>query len=154
MNSKPMAVLGGGHGGHMMAVDLTDRGHRVHLYEHPRFEESFQPSLTKKAIEAIRPGIRSKQIDDVARNYIVEKGYGDFFGHGLGHGLGMAVHEAPSISPLVERDVELAENMVFTIEPGIDLPDWGGIRLESMVRVTSDGAEVLNRLPIAIDFFG
>jgi Xaa-Pro aminopeptidase len=108
----------------------------------------------KMAIDAIRPGIHSKQVDDIARGHIAEKGYGDYFGHGLGHGLGLAVHESPSIGPLAERDAELVENMVFTIEPGIYLPDWGGIRLESMVRVTADGAEVLNRLPITIDFSG
>lgn len=106
------------------------------------------------AVDAVRPGIRSKQVDDIARGHIAEKGFGDYFGHGLGHGVGMAVHEAPSVSPLAERDMELFENMVFTVEPGIYLPDWGGIRLENMVRVTADGAEVLNRLPIKIDFFG
>ncbi len=108
----------------------------------------------KMAIDAIRPGSHSQQIDDIARGHIAKKGYGDYFGHSLGHGLGMAVHESPSISPLAERDVELIEDMVFTIEPGIYLPDWGGIRLESMVRVTRDSAEVLNHLPIVIDFFG
>jgi len=105
-------------------------------------------------IDAIRPGIRSKQVDDMARGHIAQKGFGDYFGHGLGHGIGMAVHEAPSVSSLAERDMALAENMVFTVEPGIYLPDWGGIRLENMVRVTADGAEVLNRLPVKIDFFG
>lgn len=100
----------------------------------------------KKAIDAIRPGGRTKDIDDIARNHIADKGFKNFFGHGLGHGIGLAVHESPSISPVIERNVEIKENMVFTVEPGIYLPDWGGIRLENMVLVTADGVEVLNQL--------
>jgi Xaa-Pro aminopeptidase len=100
----------------------------------------------QKAIEAIRPGMRTKQIDDIARNHIESKGFKEYFGHGLGHGVGLAIHESPSLSPLVERDMEIKKNMVFTVEPGIYLPDWGGVRLENMVAVTDDGAEVLNRL--------
>jgi Xaa-Pro aminopeptidase len=99
-----------------------------------------------KAIDAIRPGARTKQIDDVARSHIEFKGFKDYFGHGLGHGVGLAIHESPSISPNIERDVEIQKNMVFTVEPGIYLPDWGGVRLENMVVVTDDGVEVLNRL--------
>lgn len=115
-------------------------------------EAQFQKIFTivsdaqKKAIDAIRPGVRTKKIDDIARNHIEKKGFKDYFGHGLGHGVGLAVHESPSISPLVERDIEIKKNMVFTIEPGIYLPNWGGVRLENMVLVTKDGVEVLNRL--------
>lgn len=108
----------------------------------------------QKAIDAIRPGVSSKRIDDIARNHIAEKGFKDFFGHSLGHGVGLAVHEPPSISPLIEKDITLKENMVFTVEPGIYLPDWGGIRLENMVRVTQDGVEVLNHLPVKLPLEG
>jgi Xaa-Pro aminopeptidase len=104
----------------------------------------------QKAISAIRPGASSKDIDGIARRHIAEKGFKDFFGHSLGHGVGLAVHEPPSISPVEERDTTLLENMVFTVEPGIYLPDWGGIRLENMVRVTGDGVEVLNHLPVKL----
>ncbi|MBC2716286.1 MAG: aminopeptidase P family protein [Desulfobacteraceae bacterium] len=104
----------------------------------------------QKAIEAIRPGVSSKSIDDIARNHIAEKGFKDFFGHGLGHGVGLAVHEPPSISPLIEKDITIKENMVFTVEPGIYLPDWGGIRLENMVLVTINGIEVLNLLEMEL----
>jgi Xaa-Pro aminopeptidase len=100
----------------------------------------------QKSIESIRPGIRTKQIDDIGRGHIESKGFKEFFGHGLGHGVGLAIHESPSISPIVERDMEIKKNMIFTVEPGIYLPDWGGIRLENMVLVTDNGAEVLNRL--------
>ncbi len=104
----------------------------------------------QKAIEAIRPGASSKNIDDIARNHIADKGFKDFFGHGLGHGVGLAVHEPPSISPLKEKDIQIKENMVFTVEPGIYLPNWGGIRLENMVLVTKDGVEVLNQLTMEL----
>ena len=104
----------------------------------------------QKAIEAIRPGVSSKSIDDIARNHIADKGFKDFFSHGLGHGVGLAVHEPPSISPLVEKNISIKKNMVFTVEPGIYLPDWGGIRLENMVLVTRNGVEVLNRLEMEL----
>lgn len=107
----------------------------------------------QKAIDAIKPGISSKKIDEIARNHIADKGYKEFFGHGLGHGVGLAVHEPPSISPLAEKDITIKENMIFTIEPGIYLPDWGGIRLENMVVVNSNGAEILNKLETPIPLF-
>lgn len=97
----------------------------------------------KKAIQEIRPGKSSKQVDEVARNHISAMGYGDCFGHGLGHGVGLAIHEAPRLSPL--KDTLLEPGMVTTVEPGIYLADWGGIRLENMVVVTDTGVEVMNR---------
>ncbi|RJP95183.1 MAG: aminopeptidase P family protein [Desulfobacteraceae bacterium] len=105
----------------------------------------------QKAIDAILPGASSRSIDARARDHISGKGYGDFFGHGLGHGVGLAVHEPPSISPMAEKDIILEENMVFTVEPGIYLPEWGGVRLENMVVVRKEGAQVLNRLEMKLD---
>ena len=83
-------------------------------------------------------------MDRIARDYIAKQGFGGNFGHGLGHGTGLAIHEAPRLSPL--KDTVLESGMVTTVEPGIYLDDWGGIRLENMVVVRRDGAEVLNRL--------
>ena len=97
-----------------------------------------------KAIEAIRPGIDAKAVDHIARKYIEDAGFKDKFIHGLGHGVGLSVHEAPRLSSL--SDTKLEPGMVVTVEPGIYLPDWGGVRLENMVVVREDGAEVLNRL--------
>ncbi|MCF8026686.1 MAG: aminopeptidase P family protein [Desulfobacteraceae bacterium] len=104
----------------------------------------------QKAIDAVRPGAWTKEIDAAARDHLREKGLDQYFGHGLGHGVGLAIHEGPSLSPVEERNVRVEENMVFTIEPGVYLPDWGGIRLENMVAVRSCGAEVLNSLEVKL----
>lgn len=96
----------------------------------------------KRAIRAIGPGESTKRVDLEARSHITDMGYGDNFGHGLGHGVGLAIHEAPRLSPL--KDSRLAPGMVSTVEPGIYIPEWGGIRLENMVAVTETGVEVLN----------
>ncbi|MDP7355403.1 MAG: aminopeptidase P family protein [Desulfobacterales bacterium] len=96
------------------------------------------------AIDAIKPGVSSKAIDAVARNHIDKMGFKDKFGHALGHGVGLSVHEAPRLSPL--KDETLEPGMIITVEPGIYLPGKGGVRLENMIQVKEDGAEVLNRL--------
>ena len=98
----------------------------------------------QRAMEAVKPGALCKDIDQAARGYIASKGYGEYFGHGLGHGVGLEVHEAPAISPMGEGAVE--KGMVFTIEPGIYLPGWGGFRIEDMVVVTEDGCSVMTSL--------
>ena len=98
------------------------------------------------ATEAIKPGISTQVVDKIARDHIAAKGFGDHFGHGLGHGVGLAVHEKPNLSPL--RPMNLEIGMVTTVEPGIYLPGWGGVRLENMVVVKEDGAVVLNRYPV------
>jgi len=98
----------------------------------------------QKAIDAIRPGISSRAVDEIARNHIDKMGFKSKFGHGLGHGTGLAVHEAPRLSPL--KDTTLEPGMLFTVEPGIYLPGWGGIRLENMAVVHKDGVAVLNSL--------
>jgi Xaa-Pro aminopeptidase len=98
------------------------------------------------AIEAMKPGVSTQTVDKIARDYITAKGFGDHFGHGLGHGVGLATHEKPNLSPV--RPMNLEVGMVTTVEPGIYLPGWGGVRLENMVVVKEGGAVVLNRYPL------
>jgi Xaa-Pro aminopeptidase len=97
------------------------------------------------AIGHIRPGVACKAVDTTARDIIRQAGHGEHFGHGTGHGIGLMVHEGPSLSPLSKDQV--AVDMVFTVEPGIYLPGWGGVRVEDMVLVTDSGAKVLTSLP-------
>jgi len=98
-----------------------------------------------RAIAAVRPGITCRDLDAVARDYIREQGYEACFGHGLGHGVGLEIHEKPVVSPRSEAVVE--EGMVFTIEPGIYIPGFGGVRIEDTVAVTADGCVVLTKAP-------
>jgi Xaa-Pro aminopeptidase len=102
------------------------------------------------AIGAVRPGVRCSTVDAAARAVIEEAGYGDAFGHSTGHGVGLEVHERPTISSR-SGDI-LAPGMVFTVEPGIYLPHFGGVRIEDMVLVTRSGCEVLSRrVPKTLD---
>jgi Xaa-Pro aminopeptidase len=97
-----------------------------------------------RAMAEIRPGVSLRDIDGTARHYIDSQGYGSYFGHGLGHGVGLEVHEYPTVSPRSEAVAE--EGMVFTVEPGIYIPELGGVRIEDMVQVTADGCRQLTRI--------
>ena len=98
----------------------------------------------QRAIRAIRAGVSTKAVDAVARDWIAQKGYEGRFGHGLGHGTGLVVHEGPRLGPL--RETTLESGMIVTVEPGVYLPDWGGVRIENQVAVTDEGVQDLNRL--------
>ena len=104
----------------------------------------------QRAVAAIKPGKTGKEIDAVARDYITEHGYGDAFGHSLGHSLGRSVHDGPGFSVRSEALI-LAPGMVITVEPGIYLEGWGGLRLEEDILVTETGCEILTHLPNALE---
>lgn len=93
-------------------------------------------------IQAVRAGKICSDVDAAARKVIEDAGYGEYFGHGLGHGVGLAIHEDPRLSS-ANTTVALADNMTVTVEPGIYLPDWGGLRIEDTVVVGSGGADIL-----------
>jgi Xaa-Pro aminopeptidase len=95
----------------------------------------------QKSIDIVKDGIKSSDVDKAARDFILSKGYPNII-HSVGHGIGIEVHEAPHISP---RSIEtLKEGMVFTIEPGIYIPGYGGVRIEDAVVVKENSAELIS----------
>lgn len=98
-----------------------------------------------EALKNIEPGKKASEIDKIARSIIEEAGYGEYFRHSVGHGVGLEVHEKPSLS--ADSDSVLRPNMVVTVEPGIYLPGWGGVRIEDIVLVTDEGYDKLNSFP-------
>ncbi|MFL0196885.1 M24 family metallopeptidase [Clostridium sp. WILCCON 0269] len=97
------------------------------------------------ALKEYKPGIPASHVDGIARDYIAKKGYGQYFGHGLGHGVGREIHELPTIS--YKNKGELKVGMIVTDEPGIYIPDFGGVRIEDLLIVTENGGKVLSKSP-------
>ncbi|WP_243292114.1 Xaa-Pro peptidase family protein [Bacillus sp. FJAT-47783] len=95
----------------------------------------------EKAIQGIKPGVTGREIDELARGYLREKGYGQYFGTGTGHGIGLEIHEEPFLS--TKSDVVLEPNMVITVEPGIYIPEKSGVRIEDDMIVTESGYEII-----------
>lgn len=117
----------------------------------PKLERVYRVVLSAQeaAIAAIRPGVKAQDVDSVARQIIADAGFGRQFGHGLGHGLGLEVHEAPRLA--VNSSIVLRPGMVVTVEPGIYLPGWGGVRIEDDILVTRSGHEVLTNVAKGLD---
>jgi Xaa-Pro aminopeptidase len=99
----------------------------------------------RRAIEGLRAGVTGKEVDALARDFLTEAGYGEQFGHGLGHGVGLNIHEGPRLSRLSEQ--ALPAGAVTSVEPGVYLPEWGGVRIEDLVLVKDGGCEVLSHAP-------
>ena len=98
------------------------------------------------ALAGLRAGVTGKEADSLARDVIADGGYGEAFGHSLGHGVGLDVHEGPSLSQTFGVQA-LESGAVVTVEPGIYLPDWGGVRIEDLVQITDDGAKSISQCP-------
>lgn len=96
----------------------------------------------EKAVDNIKTGVSCQDVDNIARSYIIEQGYGDYFNHSLGHGVGIDVHELPVLKKTSDTIIE--DNMVFTIEPGIYLPDKFGVRLEQTVFINDGKPEIIS----------
>ena len=103
----------------------------------------------RKAIAAIKPGAKCKDVDAIARKIIADAGFDKYFGHGLGHGFGLDIHESIRMSPLSTQRFE--SGMVVTVEPGIYLPGKFGVRIEDDILVTDDGHDVLTSVPREFD---
>ncbi len=103
----------------------------------------------RAAIDGAAAGMSGESIDEIARDVISDAGYADEFGHGLGHGVGLDVHERPRVVPTSED--EIADGMAFTIEPGIYIPGWGGVRIEDIVAIENGVARTLTRSPKGLD---
>jgi Xaa-Pro dipeptidase len=102
------------------------------------------------AIEASKPGVTCADVDLTARKIISNEGYGEYFPHRLGHGLGIGVHEYPSLTET--NTLQLESGMVYTIEPGIYVPNVAGVRIEDDILVTENGVEILTKFPKELQF--
>ncbi len=97
------------------------------------------------AIRKMKPGVLGKTVDAAARNLITKAGYGKNFGHGTGHGIGVIVHTGPRLSPISEDKMKVGN--IVTVEPGIYISGWGGVRIEDDILVTRSGHRVMNQAP-------
>ena len=95
----------------------------------------------KDAIDFIKEGIVCREVDSIARDYIAQNGYGEYFGHALGHGVGLEIHENPRLSS--KCDTVLRSGMTVTVEPGIYIENIGGVRIEDLVAISKNKAEVM-----------
>ena len=115
--------------------------------DNEKFEEIYGIVLESQlaAEKAAEPGMKAADLDKISRGVIKKSGYGTYFGHGLGHGVGLDIHERPMVVPSSSDVIEVGS--VFTIEPGIYLPDWGGVRIEDVLLMEESGPRVLTKSP-------
>lgn len=127
---------------------MSDMTRTIWLGQLPKLETTVYSTVRKAqqaALDALKPGLLTREVDAVARDLITAAGYGEAFSHGLGHGIGLAVHELPSVRSTTET--ELVPGMVVTIEPGIYLAGQTGCRVEDTAIVTAAGCEPITRTP-------
>lgn len=129
--------------GYCSDITRTFAYHRVTDQQKEIYETVLQAE--ESAIHASKVGVEVGQIDQIARKVIDDAGYGSYFTHRIGHGLGIDVHEYPSMH--AKNTLPLEKGMCYTIEPGIYIPDVGGVRIEDMIFMTKNGAESLTKFP-------
>lgn len=117
----------------------------------PRQREIYATALRAQlaGLAAVADGALCREVDGAARDLLETAGFGEFFGHGLGHGVGLAIHEAPRLAPSA-GDARLSAGMVVSVEPGIYLPEWGGVRIEDLVVVTATGCRIVSKMDKAL----
>ncbi len=142
--------------GNLLLIDMgarysgycSDLTRTIHLGEPtPKVKKIYEIVLEAqlKGLEALGPGESAKEVHEATCKVIEEAGYGDSYNHGAGHGVGLEVHESPKLDETSDNTLE--PGMVVTMEPGIYLPGWGGIRIEDMVRITEDGYARFSHAP-------
>lgn len=111
----------------------------------PKYLQVFSIVLDaqKKAIDSLKPGMEARTIDNISRQYISYRGLGRYFIHSLGHGIGLEVHEQPRLSR--GNRTLLQKGMVMTVEPGVYIPGWGGVRIEDVALITQNSCEILTK---------
>jgi len=125
--------------------DMTRTVWMGNLNERNAFIYQSVRDAQRKAVDAVRPGIRCRELDAIAREHLHECGLGEYFSHSLGHGIGLAVHELPGLRSTTETMLE--PGMLITIEPGVYIPGETGCRIEDTVLVTETGGEKITRSP-------
>lgn len=145
INSGDIVVmdLGGAMDGY--SSDMTRMASMGPPSEEYRKVHQIVEAAVQAAMQAAKPGVKAHKVDDAARQVITNAGYGEFFMHRTGHGMGVEIHETPYITS--SSQTVLDEGMVFSIEPGIYLPNKFGLRLEDIVILRNDGPEILSDLP-------
>src|SRR5579884_2303795 len=116
----------------------------------PRMREIYDAVLEamRTCEQGLRAGISGKEGDALTRDVLEKHGLAEYYVHSTGHGVGLQVHEGPGMSPRSPEDVLLPAGAVVTVEPGVYIPDWGGVRIEDCVLLREDGAEVLTQSPV------
>lgn len=135
--------LGVVHKGYCSDITRTVAYYDINEKQQDIYETVLQAQLA--ALEASKPGAKCSDIDKAARQYIADKGYGAYFPHRLGHGLGISVHEYPSLTET--NTLPIQAGMIYTIEPGIYVPEVAGVRIEDDVYITETGYEILTKYP-------
>jgi Xaa-Pro aminopeptidase len=115
----------------------------------PRMQEVYDAVLRamKACEQGMHAGMTAIEADALARQPLEKAGLGEYYVHGTGHGVGLQIHEAPRLSPHAPQDIRLPVGCVVTVEPGVYIPDWGGVRIEDGVLVKEDGVEVVTQSP-------